>query len=125
MTASRPPAFSPSAAPVCVPDERSSALPSRAGLGLKPEHFEHVLQTRPDVGFFEVHAENYLVAGGPMHHYLTRIRELYPLSIHGVGLSIGGDAYATHGTWAAVLLYLMVHGPGKLSIDAWLAKRCA
>jgi putative oxidoreductase len=35
------------------------------------------------------------------------------------------DAYATHGTWAAVLLYLMVHGPGKLSIDAWLAKRCA
>lgn len=35
------------------------------------------------------------------------------------------DAYATHGTWAAVLLYLMVHGPGRLSIDAWLAKRCA
>lgn len=92
MNASRPPAFSPSAVPVCMLDERSSALPSRAGLGLKPDHFEHVLQTRPDVGFFEVHAENYLVAGGPMHHYLTRIRELYPLSIHGVGLSIGGEA---------------------------------
>jgi uncharacterized protein (UPF0276 family) len=66
-------------------------LPLRAGLGLKPEHFAHVHEHRPDVGFFEVHAENYLVAGGPMHHHLTRIREHYPLSIHGVGLSIGGE----------------------------------
>lgn len=70
----------------------SPALPRRAGLGLKAEHFDQVLQTRPDIGFFEVHAENYLVAGGPMHHYLTRIREHYPLSIHGVGLSIGGES---------------------------------
>lgn len=66
-------------------------LPQRAGLGLKPEHFAHVHAFQPNVGFFEVHAENYLVAGGPMHHHLTRIRELYPLSIHGVGLSIGGE----------------------------------
>ena len=35
------------------------------------------------------------------------------------------DAYPTHGTWAAVLLYLMVHGPGKLSLDHWIARRCA
>ena len=35
------------------------------------------------------------------------------------------DAYATHGTWAAVLLYLMAHGPGKLSLDHWLARRHA
>ena len=68
----------------------SPALPRRAGLGLKPEHFQTVLDTRPALGFFEVHAENYLVAGGPMHHYLTRIREQYALSVHGVGLSIGG-----------------------------------
>lgn len=67
------------------------SLPQRAGLGLKPEHFLHVQSHRPDVGFFEVHAENYLVAGGPMHHHLTRIREQYPLSIHGVGLSIGSE----------------------------------
>jgi uncharacterized protein len=66
-------------------------LPYRVGLGLKPEHFSHVHTHQPDVGFFEVHAENYLVAGGPMHHHLTRIRERYPLSIHGVGLSIGGE----------------------------------
>jgi len=65
-------------------------LPARAGLGLKPQHFAEILATGPDLGFFEIHAENYLVAGGPFHHYLSRIRERYPLSIHGVGLSIGG-----------------------------------
>ena len=46
----------------------------------------------PDLGFFEVHAENYMVDGGPFHHYLTRIRENYCLSIHGVGLSIGSES---------------------------------
>lgn len=66
-------------------------LPPLAGLGLKVEHFQEVLDTRPDLGFFEVHAENYMVAGGPFHHYLTLIREQYPLSLHGVGLSIGSD----------------------------------
>ena len=67
-------------------------LPYRAGLGLKTEHFTEVLETRPDIGFFEVHAENYMVAGGPFHHYLGLIRAQYPLSLHGVGLSIGGEA---------------------------------
>ncbi len=66
-------------------------LPLRAGLGLKNEHFIEVLETSPDIGFFEVHAENYMVAGGPFHHYLGLIREHYPLSLHGVGLSIGGE----------------------------------
>lgn len=67
-------------------------LPTRAGLGLKPEHFRNILESGPDIGFFEVHAENYMVPGGPMHHYLGKIREHYPLSLHGVGLSIGADA---------------------------------
>ncbi|MBK1683375.1 DUF692 domain-containing protein [Rhodoferax fermentans] len=66
-------------------------LPTRAGVGLKPEHFQDVLSTQPDIGFFEIHAENYMVPGGPFHHYLTCIRESYALSIHGVGLSIGAD----------------------------------
>lgn len=78
-------------APSLAGRSESGALPPRAGLGLKPEHFLHIQSHQPDVGFFEVHAENYLVAGGPMHHHLTRIRERYPLSIHGVGLSIGGE----------------------------------
>lgn len=66
-------------------------LPSRAGLGLKTGHFREVLGSQPDIGFFEVHAENYMVAGGPFHHFLGLIREQYPLSLHGVGLSIGAE----------------------------------
>ena len=58
------------------------ALPAQTGLGLKPEHFRDVLDARPGVGFFEVHAENYMVDGGPMHHWLARIRAAYPLSLH-------------------------------------------
>jgi hypothetical protein len=60
------------------------------GVGLKPAHFAHIHAQPTALGFFEVHAENYLVAGGPLHHHLARIRERFPLSIHGVGLSIGG-----------------------------------
>lgn len=70
---------------------QASRLPARAGVGLKPEHFHFIVDHWPDVGFFEVHAENYMVEGGPFHHYLSLIRERYPLSIHGVGLSIGGE----------------------------------
>lgn len=69
-----------------------SPMPSRAGIGLKPDHFDAILRTLPDIGFFEVHAENYMVDGGPFHFYLERIRKHYPLSIHGVGLSIGAQA---------------------------------
>lgn len=68
----------------------SAGLPWRAGIGLKPQHFREVLAARPDIGFFEVHAENYMVDGGPFHHFLTRVREHYALSLHGVSLSIGG-----------------------------------
>jgi len=68
----------------------SAPLPLRAGLGLKSQHIQAVLETRPDLGFFEVHAENYMVAGGPTPHFLDRVREHYPISLHGVGLSIGG-----------------------------------
>ncbi|AMN79357.1 MULTISPECIES: MNIO family bufferin maturase [Pseudomonas] len=74
-----------------VSQAQAPGLPRRAGLGLKHEHFMEVLETSPDIGFFEVHAENYMVAGGPFHHYLGLIREQYPLSLHGVGLSIGGE----------------------------------
>lgn len=83
---------------VCIADEwrppvgGRETLPARSGIGLKPQHFREVLATRPDVGFFEVHAENFMVDGGPMHHWLERIREQYPLSLHGVGLSLGGEA---------------------------------
>lgn len=72
------------------PQSTDNMLPIRAGVGLKTMHFLHILETLPDVGFFEIHAENYMVEGGPFHYYLERIRNHYPLSIHGVALSIGG-----------------------------------
>lgn len=60
-------------------------------MGFKPAHFRSILESSADIGFFEVHAENYMGAGGPPHRHLAAIRERYPLSLHGVGLSIGGD----------------------------------
>jgi len=66
-------------------------IPPRGGVGLKAEHYRTILETLPDIGFFEVHAENYMGAGGPPHRYLSAIRERYKLSLHGVGLSIGAD----------------------------------
>ncbi|NWL77454.1 hypothetical protein DM872_11385 [Pseudomonas taiwanensis] len=74
-----------------LPPALASCLPARAGIGLKSQHHRDLLESRPAVGFLEIHAENYMVDGGPFHHYLGLIREDYPLSIHGVGLSIGAD----------------------------------
>jgi uncharacterized protein (UPF0276 family) len=65
-------------------------LPAAPGLGFKPEHFAAIRNARPQLGFFEVHAENYMGAGGPPHRQLTALRQDYALSLHGVGLSIGG-----------------------------------
>jgi uncharacterized protein len=62
------------------------------GLGLRVDHYEAVLAERPPVDWFEVLTENYLVAGGKPLHYLMRIRERYPLAMHGVSLSIGSTA---------------------------------
>lgn len=62
------------------------ALPQRAGVGLKPEHYREILDTSPDIGWFEIHAENYMGEGGPPHHYLAAIRDRYLVSLHGVGL---------------------------------------
>jgi len=71
---------------------QSFRLPIGVGVGLKAQHYEAVLARSPAADFFEIHAENYMGAGGPPHHYLSRIREAYPLSVHGVGLSIGAEA---------------------------------
>lgn len=64
-------------------------IPVSAGVGLKPRHYGEILDRKPDIGWFEVHTENYMGAGGPPHFYLEKIRQDYPLSMHGVGLSLG------------------------------------
>jgi uncharacterized protein (UPF0276 family) len=68
----------------------ATMLPARAGVGFKGQHFAEIIRSRPDIGFFEVHAENFMGAGGPPHAQLSRLRADYALSVHGVGLSIGG-----------------------------------
>lgn len=74
--------------------QQNSSIPAYAGVGLKPQHFQQILSQTNQVNdqavqWFEIHAENYMGAGGQMHYYLEQIRTRYPLSVHGVGLSLG------------------------------------
>ena len=70
---------------------RSGDKPSYLGfgLGLRPTHYEAILNESPAVDWFEIISENYLVPGGKPLHYLDRIRARYPMVMHGVSLSIG------------------------------------
>ncbi len=61
------------------------------GLGLRTEHYETIVNDWPDIDWFEVLSENYMIGGGKPLHYLDRIRERYPMVMHGVSLSIGGS----------------------------------
>lgn len=66
-------------------------IPVSAGIGLRGPHMIELQQTAPAVGWLEVHSENYFGDGGSPLHYLSKIREIYPLSLHGVGLSLGSS----------------------------------
>jgi uncharacterized protein len=66
-----------------------SPLPAVAGIGLRAPHIAQVRAERPNVGWFEVHSENYFVDGGPALAALDAIRHEYPIALHGVGLSLG------------------------------------
>lgn len=63
-------------------------IPAKAGIGLRFQHHEAVVETRPDIAWLEVHTENYMGGGTPLA-YIERIRADYPISLHGVGLSLG------------------------------------
>lgn len=69
-------------------DTAATAIPVAAGIGLRAAHFEVLTQTRPAIGWLEIHPENYLGGGAPLA-YLERARAHYPVSMHGVGLSLG------------------------------------
>ena len=63
--------------------------PSAVGIGLRQPHYRDVLEGRPALGFLEVHSENFFLDGGASMHMLERARAAYPISLHGVGLSLG------------------------------------
>ena len=65
-------------------------LPACAGVGFKAEHADEILGGKASVGWFEIHPENYMVAGGPRLAMLADVCAQYPVSMHGVGLSLGG-----------------------------------
>jgi uncharacterized protein (UPF0276 family) len=67
----------------------AAPIPVRSGIGLRAPHYRDILEQRPAVGWLETHSENYFGAGGAPLHYLDALRVDYPLSLHGVGLSLG------------------------------------
>src|SRR5262245_51035247 len=69
---------------------RQEAIPAAAGIGLRAPHVAEVIACRPPLPWLEVHAENYL-GGGPAIAQLEAVRRDYPISLHGVGLSLGTD----------------------------------
>ena len=70
---------------------QSNRLPNSAGLGYKPQHFAEIMKNAGPVSWFEVHAENYMGQGGRPLAQLRALSERFPISVHGVGLSIGGE----------------------------------
>lgn len=69
--------------------QQAAPTPVSAGVGLRAPHYREILATQPDIGWFEAHSENYFGAGGQPLAYLEAIRAHYPVSLHGVGLSLG------------------------------------
>jgi uncharacterized protein len=97
------------------PTAATLALPCGVGVGLKAQHYADVLAATARPAFLEVHAENYLHAGGPAHHYLAAIRRDYRLSIHGTGLSLGGPQPPPPAQLAARRALLSRYQPDQFS----------
>ena len=67
------------------------SLPARPGVGYKPQHYAQIMQQAGPLGWLEIHAENYMGAGGRPIAQLRHLARRFPISVHGVGLSIGGE----------------------------------
>ncbi len=73
-------------------DMTPTPLPTAAGIGFKSQHFAEVMEDAGPISWLEIHAENYMGAGGRPIAQLKALAEKFPISVHGVGLSIGGEA---------------------------------
>ncbi len=72
-------------------DQSFEQLPQGCGVGYKPQHFTDIMENAGAVSWFEIHAENYMGDGGRPLAQLRHLAERYAMSVHGVGLSIGGE----------------------------------
>ena len=68
---------------------KAGSIPPAAGVGLRAQHYQEILTTLPEIPWFEAHSENYFAEGGQPIYYLEQVRGHYPISFHGVGLSLG------------------------------------
>ncbi|HEY8622982.1 MAG TPA: DUF692 family multinuclear iron-containing protein, partial [Casimicrobiaceae bacterium] len=93
----------------------SIALPVNAGIGLRAPHVARVRAERPAIGWLEVHSENYFVDGGPAIAALEAIRRDYPISLHGVGLSLGSADALDAGHLAQLKHLVSWIDPGAVS----------
>ncbi|MBU6247769.1 MAG: DUF692 domain-containing protein [Xanthomonadaceae bacterium] len=90
-------------------------MPASAGIGLRAPHVSRILREHPRVPWFEMHSENLFATGGSLHDAMVRIRADYPLSLHGVGLSLGSvDALDTAHLWRLAALVAR-YQPGLVS----------
>ena len=90
-------------------------IPARAGVGLRHSHVQDFLRDPPAVSWIEVHTENYMAPGGPRNRALERIRRDYPLSCHGVGLSLGSWEGLNRDHLARIRAVLDQFQPGLVS----------
>lgn len=85
------------------------------GIGLKAQHYDDILRTQPAIDWLEVHPENYMGDGGLPHKYLREITEHYPLSMHGVGLSLGSEKGVSDEHLAALTHVVNRYQPAQVS----------
>ncbi len=92
-----------------------NTLPNSVGVGLKAQHYQEIIDTQPDIGWFEVHPENYMGDGGLPHYFLSEIHKHYPISMHGVGLSLGSAEGLDQQHLNSLATVVQRHQPAQVS----------
>ena len=93
----------------------NNSLPATSGVSLKACHYRCILEDDPSIGWFEIHPENYMGDGGLPHRYLTAISDRYPISMHGVGMSLGSAGGIDNGHLEALTRLVSRYQPAQVS----------
>jgi len=88
-----------------------------AGIGFRHTHYKDVIETKPSVGWLEVHPENYF-GGGAHRYYLAKAREIYPVSLHAVGLSLGSTERVSRDHLRQIKELVTIYEPFQVSDHA-------